>query len=307
MRDAAGIEKIVANLVQKVERRFYGKYRGVVVDNADPEKLGRLKVRVPSVLGPDVVTGWALPCVPYGGDVNQGFLFIPETDAGVWIEFEEGDLEFPIWVGTYWSKPGGDSELPKPNGADGTEEGSVQDPVTRKIIKTKKGHSIELEDADDSEVLIIKYFDGDKKNVIAMNNDGITVLDSNDNTVTMNGDGIEIVDTVNSHTITMSSDGITIKDASGNEIKTDSSGITCNDLSGNKIVMDSSSGFVGPGINLNSGSRICLEGLIDWLLSHQHIGNMGAPTPLFPADLATLMAKKNIPKAGILSDSVKAG
>lgn len=307
MRDA-GIEKIVANLVQKVERRFFGKYRGVVVDNADPEKLGRLKVRVPSVLGQEVVTGWALPCVPYGGDMNQGFLFIPEAGAGVWVEFEEGDLEFPIWVGAYWSKPGGDSELPKPNGADGTEEDDVQDPVTRKIIKTKKGHSIELEDADGSEVLIIKFYDGDKKNVLAMTADGITVLDANESTVTMNADGIEIVDAVNSHTITMSSDGVIITDGSGNEIKTDSSGITCQDLSGNKIIMDSSSGYpAGPGINMNSGSRICLEGLIDWLLSHQHVGNMGAPTPLFPADLAMLMSKKSIPKAGILSDSVKAG
>ena len=50
-----------------IERRFYGKYRGIVVDNQDPSKLGRLKLRVPSVLGKDVVTGWATPCVPYGG------------------------------------------------------------------------------------------------------------------------------------------------------------------------------------------------------------------------------------------------
>ena len=42
------LEQVVANLVQKVERRFYGKYRSLVVDNADPEKLGRLKLKVPS-------------------------------------------------------------------------------------------------------------------------------------------------------------------------------------------------------------------------------------------------------------------
>ena len=128
------LERIVADLVQKIEHRFYGKYRSFVVDNADPEQLGRLKLKVPSVLGNDVVTGWAMPCVPYGGDANQGLLFIPEVDAGVWVEFEEGDLEFPIWVGTFWSKPEGDSELPKPNEADGTEQGSVQDPPTRKFI-----------------------------------------------------------------------------------------------------------------------------------------------------------------------------
>ena len=149
------LEKIVANLVEKVERRFYGKYRGFVVENADPENLGRLKLRVPSVLGDEVVTGWAMPCVPYGGDANQGMLFIPEVDAGVWVEFEEGDLEFPIWVGTFWSKPGGESELPLPNKPDGSEESAVQDPPMRKIIKTLKGHTIQFEDKDGEEMITI--------------------------------------------------------------------------------------------------------------------------------------------------------
>ena len=70
MAEGMELEKVVANLAHKVERRFYGKHRGFVVDNADPEQLGRLKLKVPSVLGADVVTGWALPCVPYGGDVE---------------------------------------------------------------------------------------------------------------------------------------------------------------------------------------------------------------------------------------------
>ena len=96
------LERIVAGLVETMERRFYGKYRAIVVDNQDPKQLGRLKVKVPSVLGADVVTGWAAPCTPYGGAADQGLLFVPERDAGVWVEFEEGDLEFPIWVGTYW-------------------------------------------------------------------------------------------------------------------------------------------------------------------------------------------------------------
>ena len=96
------LEKVVADLIQKVERRFYGKYRGFVKNNQDPKHLGRLTLQVPSVLG-DEVTGWAMPCVPYGGQDNQGFLCIPEPGAGVWVEFEEGDLEFPIWVGTFWS------------------------------------------------------------------------------------------------------------------------------------------------------------------------------------------------------------
>src|SRR5262245_9179951 len=174
------VEKVVANLAHKVERRFYGKYRGLVVDNHDPESLGRLTLLVPSVLGPEVVTGWALPCVPYGGDSNQGFLCIPEPGAGVWVEFEEGDLEFPIWVGTFWSRPGGHSELPKPNHADGSEQGSVQSPPTRKIFKTRKGHTIQFEDADGEERILI--CDGERENRIIFSNNGISI-ESNDNTI----------------------------------------------------------------------------------------------------------------------------
>ena len=282
------LEKVVANLVQQIERRFYGKYRGFVVDNADPEQLGRLRVTVPSVLGTDVVTGWAMPCVPYGGNADQGFLFIPEIDAGVWMEFEEGDLEFPIWVGTFWSKPGGESELPKPNDADGSEQGSVQDPPTCKIIKTVKGHTIQFEDADGEEM--------------------VTIVEAvNGHVITMNQDGINITDGANSHEIILDNTGITISDSPGNEIKMDSQGLICSDKNGNSITMNASSGFpAGPGIDLNGGTRICLEGLINWLLSHQHIGNLGAPTPLSPGNIPQLIQAQVSPGSGILSDTVKA-
>jgi uncharacterized protein involved in type VI secretion and phage assembly len=284
------LERIVADLVQKIEQRFYGKYRGFVVDNTDPEQLGRLKLRVPSVLGNDVVTGWAMPCTPYGGDPNQGFLFIPDKDAGVWVEFEEGDLEFPIWVGTFWSKPGGESELPKPNDADGTEQGSIQDPLTCKIIKTKKGHTIQLEDKDDEEMIMVKEA-------------------QNGHVITLNKDGIKITDGANGHEVILDDTGITISDKKnvGNEIKMDDQGMICKDKNGNQVTMSASSGFPsGPGIDLNGGKRVCLEGLINWLLSHKHIGNMGAPTPLSPDNIAQLTQALTSPGSGILSDTVKA-
>lgn len=182
-------EKAVANLVQSVEHRFYGKYRGLVVDNDDPERLGRLTVRVPSLLGSEVVTGWAMPCVPYGGDRNQGFLCIPEPGAGVWVEFEEGDLEFPIWVGTFWSKPGGDSELPKSNNVDGSEQENVQSPPTRKIIKTRKGLTIQLEDADGAEGIIIS--DGKQANRIVFSANGVSIV-HRDHAITMTDEGITV-------------------------------------------------------------------------------------------------------------------
>lgn len=272
------LEKIVSNLVQKVEHRFYGKYRGIVVDNADPEQMGRLRVKVPSVLGDEIVTGWATPCVPYGGGMNLGMFFIPEVGDGVWIEFEEGDLEFPIWVGTYWSKPGGDSEVPKPNDADGAEQSTVQDPPTRKIIKTMKGHSIQFEDNDGEEMVTI--IEAENENVITMDQNGITIKD---------GTGTIRIEDASGNEVLMDSSGISCKDLSGNEIKMDSQGIECTDMNGNTIKMDAMSGYAGPGVKVNAGSdRVCLEGLITWLLTHQHIGNLGAPTPLFPANIIDL-------------------
>ncbi len=229
------LERVVADLVERVERRFFGKYRGLVVDNADPELLGRLKVRVPSILGNDVVTGWALPCLPYGGDADQGMLFIPEVGAGVWVEFEEGDLEFPVWVGSFWSKPEGESELPRPNDPEGAVEDAVQDPPTRKIIKTRKGHTLQFEDADGEEMVTL-------------------VEAENAHVVVMNQDGIKITDGANGHVIELGSSGIKITDGanSGNEILMEAQGITCQDKNGNTITMDASSGFpAGPGIDLN--------------------------------------------------------
>lgn len=192
---------LLVKLLDRVEGRFYGKYRGFVVDNADPEKRGRLKLRVPSVLGDEIVSGWALPCAPYGGSPDIGAFYVPEVEAGVWVEFEMGLVEYPVWVGTFWSKPGGDPEPPKPNDApDGAEQSDVQDPPTRKIFKTAKGHTIQFEDADDEELVLI--VENTNANVIAMNKDGITVTDG-----------------ANSNRIEMKSSGITVTDLTGNVVE----------------------------------------------------------------------------------------
>lgn len=268
------LEKMVATLVQKVEHRFYGKYRGFVVDNVDPEQLGRLKIQVPSVLGTEVVTGWAMPCLPYGGEANQGFFFIPDIGAGVWVEFEEGDLEFPIWTGTFWSKPGGESEVPTTNDAKGADEGSVQDPPTRKIIKTQKGHTIQLEDADGDEMILIA--EATNGNRITMDREGITIMDTNDNTVTMDAQGITVED-ANGNTITMQSGNVTI---ASQQIKIGEG------ASFEKLVL---------GTTLN-------QLLTNWHLSvatHTHIGNLGAPTtppipPLVPPVLMNALSTKHV-------------
>lgn len=269
------LEQIITDLIQKLERRFYGKYRGIVIDNADPKKLGRLKLQVPSVLGDEVVTGWALPCLPYGGDVNQGFWFIPEVGAGVWVEFEEGDLEFPLWVGTFWSEAGGESEAPKPNDKDGAEQGSVQDPPTSKIIKTKKGHTIQLEDAEGDEQVIIQ--DNQNKHLISLNSTGIKIQDG-----------------TNKNEMILNSDGMSFKDANGNEVILKSAGIV---LSAPKIKVGSDSAME-PLVLGNTLVQV-LQPFIMALLTHTHIGNMGAPTsppvpPLQPPQLPNALSKKHM-------------
>ena len=83
---------LLSELARQVRGKYYGKYRGFVADNKDPDKKGRLRIRIPSVLG-DQVSGWALPCAPF-----TGWFMIPEPDKPVWVEFEEGDLRRPIWT-----------------------------------------------------------------------------------------------------------------------------------------------------------------------------------------------------------------
>ncbi len=88
-------------------RKFLGKYRGTVFNNIDPMQQGRIQAMVPDVSGL-IPTSWALPCVPVGG-TQMGFFAVPPIGAGVWIEFEQGDPDQPIWVGNYW---GSAAEVP---------------------------------------------------------------------------------------------------------------------------------------------------------------------------------------------------
>jgi uncharacterized protein involved in type VI secretion and phage assembly len=80
--------------------KFFGKYRGKVENNIDPMQLGRIQVSVPAVLGEGSMS-WAMPCVSYAGP-GVGFFAIPPAAANVWVEFEGGDPDYPIWSGCFW-------------------------------------------------------------------------------------------------------------------------------------------------------------------------------------------------------------
>ena len=81
-------------------KKFFGKYRGTVVNNIDPLQIGRIMAIVPDVSNL-VPTSWAMPCVPIAGK-QSGTYVVPQIGAGVWIEFEQGDPDHPIWVGGFW-------------------------------------------------------------------------------------------------------------------------------------------------------------------------------------------------------------
>lgn len=81
-------------------KQFFGKYRGKVENNVDPMQMGRVQVSAPAVLG-DGRMSWAMPCVPYAGP-GVGFFAIPPVGANVWVEFEGGKPDYPIWSGCFW-------------------------------------------------------------------------------------------------------------------------------------------------------------------------------------------------------------
>ena len=80
--------------------RYYGKYRGTVIENIDPEQIGRIICLVPDVLG-IAPSSWAMPCVPAAG-IQSGVFVVPPIGSGVWVEFEQGNPDYPIWTGGFW-------------------------------------------------------------------------------------------------------------------------------------------------------------------------------------------------------------
>jgi len=86
---------------------LYGKYRGTVASNIDPLQQGRLLVQVPDVLAGDPCF-WANPALP-GAGKQAGLFALPPVNAKVWVEFEQGDPDYAVWVGCF---PGSTADLP---------------------------------------------------------------------------------------------------------------------------------------------------------------------------------------------------
>lgn len=265
------MDELVSRLAQQVGSKYYGKYRGFVSDNKDPEKRGRLKLLVPSLLG-DQATTWALPCVPFGGLAGQGWFVIPEVDAQVWAEFEEGDLRRPIWTGTFWQT------------SDDVPDDASRDEPTMRLLATPSGHALELDDADGQETVTLHHKTGaeltiDKNGTLSVTDakGGSLVLDANAEKVT--------VEDTNGNKLTMSSDGTTVEDGNGNKIELGSAGVK---LSAMQIVLDGQTVQIG-----GQGGEPVLKGqsFLTLFSTHTHtVAAFGPTSPPVPQGVETTLS-----------------
>ncbi len=140
--DLLRIVNEVARLLR--ERYCFGIFRGVVTNVDDPEGLGRVRARVHEILGDTDETDWAWPCVPLAGG-GAGWFMLPKTNDPVWIAFEAGDINRPVWLGGWFNK----TDMP-PEGAG---------PDVR-VLQSKSGHRIELGDVDGDELVRLSHKSG---------------------------------------------------------------------------------------------------------------------------------------------------
>jgi uncharacterized protein involved in type VI secretion and phage assembly len=267
------VEELLAQLAHEMQRKYYGKYRGFVVDVSDPEKRGRVRVSVPSVLGEEEMA-WALPCVPYGGGADYGLFAVPPVGSQVWVEFEEGELFQPIWSGTFWQKKG-----------DPPQEATAGEEPTACVLKTPGKHLLVLEDETDKEKLRLVHPKGTE---IAIDEKGILSLtDSGGAKVTLDPDGGTLsIEDANGNSIQMTSSGTTVEDANGNKIEMAAAGVT---VEATKIVLKGNSVMLA-----GEGGEPILKGqsFLQLFMTHMHPTAMGPSGPPIPqGEMSTLSTK----------------
>lgn len=82
---------------------YSGLYKGIVSNIDDPEKRGRIKCLIPDVLGDRVESAWCEPCVPVAYDYGGDFC-LPQLNETIWLAFEKGNSNFPVYLGNWWQK-----------------------------------------------------------------------------------------------------------------------------------------------------------------------------------------------------------
>ena len=158
--------------------QFFGKYRGMVMNNIDPMQMGRIMVQVPDVSNV-IPSTWAMPCVPFAG-IQNGFFVVPAIGSGVWVEFEHGDADYPIWTGGFW---GSAAEVPAL--ALATPPG-----LQAIVLQTLTQNMLMVSDAPGpTGGILLKTATGA---MIAINETGITISNGQGATIMMNGPSVMV-------------------------------------------------------------------------------------------------------------------
>lgn len=192
---------------------LYGKYKGIVKDNHDPLQLGRVRAEVVDVYGKET-SGWARPCFPFAGK-GLGFFALPAVGAWVWIEFERGDPDFPIWSGCFWE-----------NTAD-VPPALLAPPYKKVLLQTQGGNSVVLDDSPGVGGITLTTASGEKLSLSAQ---GITLT-------TKAGDKLSL-----------SPQGATLQTAAGQKVTLGPPGVEITNGTGAAIKL------AGPQVSLNNGA-----------------------------------------------------
>jgi uncharacterized protein involved in type VI secretion and phage assembly len=158
--------------------KYFGKYRGMVLNNVDPMQMGRLLLQVPDVTGLPP-TSWAMPCVAVTGK-QMGTYWLPQIGAGVWVEFEQGNPNYPIWVGGFW---GSAAEVPALALAGNPVSPSI-------VLQTQAQTTLMLSDLPGpTGGILLKTTTGA---MISINDVGITISNGKGATILMNGPTVTV-------------------------------------------------------------------------------------------------------------------
>jgi hypothetical protein len=154
--------------------KYFGKYRGVVMNNVDPQQIGRLQVSVPAVLGEGTLA-WAMPCVPIAG-LSAGVYVVPIVGSNVWVEFEGGETDWPIWSGGFWTT----GTVPA--------QALLGVPATPSIVLNSALQSL-ISISDGADGITLRHRSGA---MIIVNDVGITISNGRGATITMTGPTVAI-------------------------------------------------------------------------------------------------------------------
>jgi uncharacterized protein involved in type VI secretion and phage assembly len=160
------------------DKKYFGKYRGMVMNNIDPMQMGRLMVQVPDISGL-IPSTWAMPCFPVTGK-QMGLWVLPPIGAGVWVEFEQGDPDYPIWTGCF---PGSTADVPALALAGNPVSPSI-------VLQTGLQNTIMISDLPGpTGGILLKTSTGA---MIAINDIGITISNGKGATIAMTGPTVDI-------------------------------------------------------------------------------------------------------------------